>query len=456
MNNNKLILLAAFITTLMSSGLSACASHSTILPSFRSQPQSSADNSSLATWNKLQHTSVARLSAQSATTQDPAEKGWLSLALLAKTHSTSSTLLAQSLKDWRARYPDHPGNALFPADDTLTQLQSASKPRQIALLLPQTGPYSASGQAVRDGFLHAYYANHGNRPRLKFYDTAAAQSMPALYQQALTDGADFIIGPLTRENVRDLSQPGTFPVPTLALNYDEVKNTPRSANFYEFGLLPDDEAAQMADRAREAGLSHALIIAPQNPWGQRLAATLNSRWQTAGGTVQDTLYFNDKDALPERLAELLKVDPVADKKRMQHDNHKQTLEQQRRHDFDVIFLLGSPSQARAIIPLLHYYYVSDIPIYATSAVHADNANRADTMDLNGVTICDIPAINRLSRSSSRLYAVGQDAYRLSQAWQRLAQLPHFPFYGSTGALSVTAQQQIHRRLPCVAFNDAAR
>ena len=35
---------------------------------------------------------------------------------------------------------------------------------------------------------------------------------------------------------------------------------------------------------------------------------------------------------------------------------KLILEQQRRQDFDVIFLLTQPERAREIVPLLKYYY----------------------------------------------------------------------------------------------------
>jgi len=83
-------------------------------------------------------------------------------------------------------------------------------------------------------------------------------------------------------------------------------------------------------------------------------------------------------------------------------------------------------------------------------------NPAKDVDLNGVIVCDIPWNRQGSRdesSSNRLYAVGQDAYLLSQNLSRLAEIPSFPVYGSTGALFLSPQNQIHRRIPCTAIHN---
>ncbi|HVY53661.1 MAG TPA: penicillin-binding protein activator, partial [Gammaproteobacteria bacterium] len=53
---------------------------------------------------------------------------------------------------------------------------------------------------------------------------------------------------------------------------------------------------------------------------------------------------------------------------------------------------------------------------------------------------------------NRLYAIGRDAYLLSQSLTRLNTLPNFPIYGATGALSLE-QQQVHQRLPWVTIRD---
>ncbi|HLB57220.1 MAG TPA: penicillin-binding protein activator, partial [Gammaproteobacteria bacterium] len=145
-------------------------------------------------------------------------------------------------------------------------------------------------------------------------------------------------------------------------------------------------------------------------------------------------------------ANLLHVNRKEDREKMQEDNTRASLEQQRRHDFDVIFLLAQPDKAREIVPLLKYYYADNVPIYSTSAIYSGSPAPQKDVDLNGVYFCDIPAV-LLGRTGNRLFAVGQDAYLLSNQLPRLAKLPNFPLYGETGALTLTSKQQIYRRLP---------
>jgi uncharacterized protein len=417
------------------------------------------DGQAAQVWDKLQPLSTAKLADMQSKTQDPVKQAWIQLAMVTKQKNVRAPMFATELMAWRARHPSHPALSLLPDNHTLSQLQSTSPPRQIALLLPQSGPYGAWGQMVREGFLNAYYANQttADKQRIKFYDTAETYNITALYQQALADGADVVIGPLDKENVQQLSRSASLPAPILALNYTDTSSRP--SNFFEFGLLPEDEAGQLAYRAREAGHTKAIVIAPQNAWGKRLVTAFSDRWQANGGSIQASWYYADKTHFNEDIAHLLKVDPAADKRLMQEDNRKATLEQQRRQDIDVIVLFSQPQEARLIVPLLRFYYASNIPVYTTSSAYSGKPDPEKDVDLNGIIICDTPWSVNIARGKTeagvlpnRLYAVGQDAYMLSQSLARLVTLPHFPLYGNTGALRLSAQQ-IHRRLPCVAIRN---
>lgn len=398
-------------------------------------------------WEKLQRISPSRLASLENQTTDPDKRAWLQLALISKQKNINTQQLANALMAWREHNPNHQGNQLIPDNHTLNQLESQPQPKQIAILLPQSGTYAASGRAVREGFLNSYYAglSKAGKQNVKFYDTAQTQNMTGLYQQAFNDGADFIVGPILKDNVQQLSS-GSFTIPVLALNYTDV-NWSLPSHFYEYGLLPEDEAAQIADRAHEAGHSRAIIIAPKNAWGNRMVAAFTPRWQADGGSVQDSWYYTPGGNYNKEVAQLMKVNPV---------DGRQPGTQQRRQDFDVIFLFSQPQDSHAIVPMLRYYYVGNVPIYATSAVYSGKPNPTRDVDLNGVIICDIPWSMRVAQSASgdsvqsdRLYAVGQDAYMLSQSMQRFSQLPNFPIYGKTGALVMSSTHQIHRRLPCV-------
>ena len=57
---------------------------------------------------------------------------------------------------------------------------------------------------MRDGFLTAYYQTAaGERPSVRIYDTGTISIADAL-AQASSAGANFIVGPLTREEVAEI------------------------------------------------------------------------------------------------------------------------------------------------------------------------------------------------------------------------------------------------------------
>ncbi len=396
-------------------------------------------------WNKLQQVPLQKL--ETADMNDPTIAGWAKLAIISKREGNKTTDLIPALIAWRTQYPNHPGNSLFPDNAKLTQLLNTSAPQHIAILLPLTGPVGQQGKIVRSGYLKAYYANHAQTKHsqtVAFYDTSLSPDISSIYQKALSDGADFIVGPLTKESVQTLSQQNRFNYPTLALNYTDTNSLPN--NFYEFGLSPVDEAQQLADKARSEGRSSALIITTQNEWGQRVAKELTSRWQTDGGKVQEVLYIAPNADLTQSIAALLQIHQKVDRDNKPLDNSKTALEQERRHDFDVIFLLTPPQTARQVVPLLRYYYVNNVPLYATSVVYSGTPSPTRDMDINGVTFADIPWVLH-GKHSSRLAAVGTDAYTISNEMPRLTNIPHFPIYGATGAMTLNSKQQIYRRLP---------
>lgn len=446
-----MLLLLSGCTTLQLFNEAPTPSHSSDSQTLFSEPTFWQASPSIV-WDKVQHSSLDKLQDTLAQTSDPTAAGWLKLAIISKKYSTNSEELTQQLMLWRKDYPTHAANALFPDNTTLNLLLNTPAPKNIALLLPLSGPLGAQGQTVRDGFLNAYYeAARKNQQTVFFIDTSKTSNMAALYQQVIAQGADTIIGPLTKENVLALLNLGSFPMPTLALNYTDINFGSLPANFYEYGLSTSDEAQQVADRAWQMGRSHAIIIAPQNEWGQRVAKPLIARWQSLGGGITDTLYYTPTTNLSQAIATLLHIDTKEDREKMQEDNSKQALEKQRRQDFDVLFLVAQPPMARQIVPLLKYYYADNIPIIASSAVYTGSPDPQKDADLNSVYFCDIPWIlkqqHKTDQQFNRLYAVGIDSYTLSNNISRLNQLPYFPIYGATGALSLTSKHQIYRRLP---------
>src|SRR3990167_6889406 len=125
----------------------------------------------------------------------------------------------------------------------------------------------------------------------------------------------------------------------------------------------------MAKKAQQLGHSQAIIIAPQDKWGSRMATALSKQWQAEGGYIRETWYFTEQTDFTTAIAELLHINRDTDKKLMKRENNKMRLAQQRRQDFDIIFLLAPLSSARQIVPLLPYF-----PIYGATGMLTEKAH----------------------------------------------------------------------------------
>lgn len=386
-------------------------------------------------------------------------KGWLELNILFRQHQNDMNAMATELEKWKEVYPTHPGNRLI--SDNLLHTTGQTKVEKIALMLPLTGPLSGPGQAVRDGFMSAYYAKKGSRhPKIRFYDTNQ-KPIREIYQQALADGADFVIGPLSKDNVSQLTSTDT-PVPTINLN--DVAQYP-GANMYQFGLSQSDEAKQVAIKAFDDAKRHALVIAPKGTWGESIASGFSSVFQGMGGVVSDTFYYSDNVNMSQEIKHLLHID--SSQQRGQSLSRlvgkKLKFTPTRRRDFDMIFLLAYPSKARQIRPLLRYYYAGDVPIYATSLVYSGSVNKRADRDLNGIIFAEMPWLLksnvRLSKrawpeqlnSYNRLYALGRDAFKLSEQLPRLTMFPLMGIRNNTGTLILDRVRRIHRRVDWAVF-----
>lgn len=441
-------------------------------------------------WSDLNQLSTEALASQIRHAADDGQsQGWLEAAYINKQYSTDPNLLKQALAQWQQHYPQHPAQALLPSayhytnlDNRLTETsqnlparyQRTSEPLRVALLLPNSGALAQSGDAIRNGFMAAYYeSNKQYAPQsVQVYNTAQ-NNVTLLYKQAVANGSNLIIGPLTKEDVVAIKQMGNLAVPTIALNYTATTNHPNK-NLYEYALSPQDEARQAAQKARRDGYSHAVIIAPAGDWGEGIADQYIRNWEATGATIIEKLLYTNKTNLDDSIKNLLRVD--------KSDSRKQALNKilgehvsttpQRRTDIDVIFLAASPSTARQIIPLLRFYYAGDIPVYSTSMIYSGKPNPLQDKDLNGVLFCEMPwlvedsstiakehkqmqtLLPNAQAQTIRLYAFGMDAYQLAVKLYHTGSIANTSIDGVTGQLYLAEpQQRIYRRLKWAQFRN---
>ncbi len=374
--------------------------------------------------------------------------GWIELGRILSDARAGALGSQRRLQTWRERYPAHPaGEDLW--RDLVDQTQAAGDmPRQIALLLPLSGRAEAAGAAVRDGFLGAYYDQGGAaRPRLRIYDVAAHDA-PSSYLQALADGCDFIVGPLTREEVASIAPLAEGRATTLALNFlpDGVAAPSR---FYQYALSPEDEARIAARRIVADGRTSGVTLVPQSDWGRRVQTAFAEEFAAAGGQLVDQAdYLPATVDFNELLRRLLRTTG-------QRGSTP-------RPDAQFIFVAAQPVHGRLIRTQLRFNYASALPMYATSDVF-DIAGQGN-VDLDGVIFPDMPwvldpygppamareAADRVwpgrSGSLGRLHAFGYDAYRLIGELRRLRGGSSTPLPGLTGRLAIDSAGRVRREL----------
>lgn len=353
--------------------------------------------------------------------------------------------------------------------------------RNVVVMLPLTGALSSSGKAIRDGLLAAhYYAKTKGQSVLKiqFFDTNSI-SVKHLYQKAMSQNADFIVGPLTKNEVLELFQLNSLTVPVLALNTLDDYHKKHKDRFYQFGLSSQDEIIQISDRIFRNSLRRAIVIAPNTAWSYKLVDAFKSNFAHLGGKVVDILMYNENQ--PEdfsfQIIKLLKVASINTKLENTTAGIYKNVDPSiyRRNDFDVIFLVANPDDARQIRPLLKFHYASNIPVYATSMVYSGKPNQVRDFDLDGIMFCDLPwtlnssfgsypyiasaqaeiekiAINSYVKSN-KLYALGIDAYNLIRFVNKEGVFPKNGLSGATGVLFLGKYNHIYRSLDWATFEN---
>lgn len=417
--------------------------------------EESQANNRRALWLTLTSLPQAELNTMAVEAVDKSEmQGWLQLAVISRKYRNNSKSLLAALDQWQMHFSSHPANQILPNPLDSISSKLLIPPKQVALLLPLSGPLSGPGNAIREGFMAAYKANRGDEStKIKVYDTSKGD-ITNTYHQAISDGAEYVVGPLTKAQVATIASLD-HPVPTLLLNDTD---TSTQNNSYSLGLSPVNEAIQVAIKAKSKGYRKALIIAPNNAWGNEVAKAFTNQWNADGGLVVDTLRYAAKQDLNKSMKDFLQITNSQKREKIlkQVLGYNVQSTTSRRQDFDMIFLLAYPSKARQIMPLLKYYYAGDVPVYATSSVYSGSANALKDKDLDGIIFCDIPWVfshqmgtknwPEQFNSYNRLYALGMDSYTLATQLNQLILFPADGSNDSTGILYLKPTQQVARVL----------
>lgn len=413
---------------------------------------------------------VLREAAQAAT--DEQVRGWLTLGALATSTGQQGVGWNNGISRWRDSHPRHPALTVIGEAEEFDH-EMLDYPRQVALLLPLSGPKreNAAGMALQNGFLGAYFATASaldDRQSVRIYDVNSEGGASAAYQNAVADGAEFVVGPLLKKNVTALANDILVPVPVLTLNYLPA-DTLAPPGLFQFALAPEDEAASAAVRALGDGYTRAIALVPNNDWGRRVLRSFATEFEGLGGILLDyRSYTLDKQDFSSEIETLMGLSGSVQRYRRMKANIGGALQfdPRRRQDAEFIFLAAGADTARLLKSQLKFHYSGDLPAYSTSIVNS--LDRQSKSDLNGIMFADAPWlidpqpwIQYLpatyaeywpeERQLSRLHAMGFDAYNLIASLYANRGDEMLLLDGATGELFLDQQGRIHRRLAWAQF-----
>jgi uncharacterized protein len=379
-------------------------------------------------------------------------RGWWQLAYAMR---TSPTLAEQGRRyqSWLAAWTEHPAAAQPPAA-LKPLLERTALPTRVGLLLPLSGPLGRAGRAVRDGFIASYLSHRDDVGYLVNVYDVAAQPLPVIYERALLDGNQLLIGPLSREGVTDMNRLDPE-VPVLALNYlgDEIP----APNLIQIGLAIEDDAYSLAEWMIDAKLERVLLFHSRDDWSVRAMHAIRSVWhgplevqtiedirtvtESVGVAMRVADSHRRRDEIQALLGESLEFSPRA------------------RGDVDAIVALVSALEASALVPALRFHFADGVPVFVTSqTVRGLASGRLSA--LNGFRVAELPGVVGDDATFSgideafalegnlfvSMYALGADAFRLADRLPLMLQGALSGLLGSTGELDLQPDGRIQRQL----------
>jgi uncharacterized protein len=406
---------------------------------------------------------------------DAIVRGWLEAAAVAVDNARNPTLGATRLAAFRNRFPSHPALAALTSEPGVglpePEARLSAAPH-VALMLPLSGRTSAPAAQIRDGFMTAYYQlSVATRPRLRVYDTAAG-SIADTMADAVASGAEFIVGPLTREEVVAAAGILTTRPPVLALNFLPA-DRPKPERFFQFALSPEDDARAVARFIGASGRRRGVVLVPEGDWGTRVAAAFDEELRAAGGYLLGQASFGGitHADFGDSIMQVLRTDDSrARHARIQAAvGQKLEFEPRRRPDIQFIFAPSQPGAARLLRPQLRFHLAGDIPTYTLGDAYEPHPTA--NQEIDGVMFPDMPwmlsdeglsgEVRDAARQAfgdstaarrGRLFAFGYDAFRIASSLQRGAGVNP---QGLTGTLSIDSEGRVRRELEWVRIKNGA-
>lgn len=424
-------------------------------------------------WAVLRQIPFDHLTLALSEVEDSIARGWIVLALAVNVVSYDPNQMIAAVDKWLAEFPNHPAGTILSTGilpDLETQLSSL---RRIAVLLPLTSENSTAAHAFLDGFNAQYDADSNPfKPEVEVYDIGSEPSLASLYyKQAITAGAQFIIGPLGTSTTQELAASTDLSVPTLLIGNTDHTALPQ--HVYQFALTPEQDGVQVAQRAMQDGHVTAIVIYPPDRRAERVVSAFEAQWTNQGGTVlAKQMYALNQPEYSSLLEKLLNVNESENR----YYNVRALLGQsfqytvRRRNDIDFIFLVADPVHGRILKPHIDFLKAHKVPVYSTSQIFTGTPDAINDRDISNVAFADVPWLVDDSDSLEvqrqkfetpwtnanaldRIFAMGVDSYNLMYRVALLRDIEEARYHGVTASLQIGPKRKIIRESAWVMFED---
>ncbi|MDC8832566.1 penicillin-binding protein activator [Alteromonas gilva] len=427
---------------------------------------------------------------------------YVSLRQLILDYGFNPDQLSQQLAQFQQVFRGHPLVANWPDNLNHPEKLEPGKRDNIVVMLPLSGRLQVTGMAIKEGILAAYFGETSRikdvaPAQLQFIDTNTATTAELIEKSS---SADWIIGPLLKENVDALLSQLPASAQILTLNRPSVINTALAASSDKpvlgdspkqpvellparyssqiyYALAPEDEARQLANRVFLQGHRSPILVASTNSLHQRMQDAFMEQWQrlTSGLAARQhsaptKVTYSDNASLRDGILEALDVAQSKDRIKEIQSFANETLYDlpRNRRDIDAIVVFTSPEQTELVNPVIEAslspFSGVRVPVFATSRSVDYAQSRNQWRDLENLHFLDMPWVlpdnpapalaqqaeqlwPQRPTSLQRLFAFGVDAYNLIPRLNSLVGLPQLEYQGLTGSLSVNKDKEIVRRLP---------
>ncbi|WP_044407050.1 penicillin-binding protein activator [Thiomicrospira microaerophila] len=373
---------------------------------------------------------------QFAQTPDHALQAW---AWLIQTQHKTDLHLKRELEDLRQLTPDLSFTPQLIERFIADIQQNLQPPEQIAVLLPLSGRLDLVGKQIRAGILKHHWHSQ-SQAKLRFYDTHQSDNIVTLYKRALADGANKVIGPISRDDIEKLSTVAGKEL--IALN-----TLNRSTDFFQLSLRPFNEAEQIIEHLERSGYQHVALLNSNLGIDSDMANALHTAWSARQPfKLIHHSYPHNTNSLRREMSQVLNL---------QHSQSRAGFlsriigtplehEPRSRQDLDALILIGDEQRTAVLQPQMDFFQLT-MPLIGSSLLTPNQLARAPrNRDLKNIQFPTHPASYIPSPLTNTLEALGWDGLLLANQLNKVKE--GMFIHGSLGQHTVGETNHIRTQL----------